>query len=71
MLYQFMQRKHGVIVLIFAENKFLCVDIRIQNINFQPKCAITFFLIFYKYIELFCALCDTFYSLTVPRYSQY
>ena len=49
MPYQFMQRKHGVIVLIFAENQFLCVDIRIQNINFQPKCAIIF-LNFFSHI---------------------
>ena len=49
MPYQFMQRKHGVIVLIFAENQFLCVDVRIQNINFQPKCAINVLKLFFSY----------------------
>ena len=42
MPYQFMQRKHGVIVLIFAENVFLCVNIGIQNINFKLICAVIF-----------------------------
>ena len=41
MPYQFMQREHWVIVLILAEDQFLCV-IRIQNIDFQLKCAIIF-----------------------------
>ena len=39
MHYHFIQRKHGVIVLIFIENPFLCVKIRIQNINFQLESA--------------------------------
>ena len=70
MPYQFLQRKHWVIVLIFAENPFLCVIIRIQNINFQLKRAIIF-LIFCDNLELFYALCATFYSLTVMRNSPY
>ena len=41
MPYQFMKRKHGVIVLIFSENSFLWVNIRIQSITFQLERAIT------------------------------
>ena len=37
---QIMQRKHGVIVLIFAENPFLWFNIRMQNINFQLERAV-------------------------------
>ena len=37
---QFMQRKHGVIMLIFSENPFLWVNIGLQSINFQLERAI-------------------------------
>ena len=63
-----MQRKHGVIVLIFSENPFLWVNIIIKSIIFQLEHAIIvldYLSHIYDYLELFCVLCATFYSLTV------